>query len=188
MVAGILAGAMFALTGHVGVPSLAWVAGAVLVQARLTANLLDGMVAIASGRASRVGELFNEVPDRVSDAATLIGLGYAAGGVPWLGDLAAVLALFVAYVRSAARNAGAPQDYSGPMAKQHRMFVVTVAALLCAVVSPLWPDALFRNGWGWPAVALGLIAAGCVVTAVRRLANAGRFLLQKRTESQGVTP
>ena len=108
----------------------AWVAGAVLVQARLTANLLDGMVAIESGRASRLGELFNEVPDRVSDAATLIGLGHAVGGIPWLGDLAAVLALFVAYVRSAARNAGAPQDYSGPMAKQHRMFVVTVTALV----------------------------------------------------------
>jgi phosphatidylglycerophosphate synthase len=176
MAAGVLAGVAFASTGRVGFPALCWVAGALLVQLRLAANLLDGMVAIESGRASRVGELFNEVPDRVSDAATLVGLGYAAGGAPRLGDLAAVLALFVAYVRSAARCAGAPQDYSGPMAKQHRMFVVTVTALIAALDSPAWPAALFGQGAGWPAVGLALIVAGCVVTAVRRLSHAGRFL------------
>ena len=176
MASGIGAGIAFALTGHVEIPALAWLAGALLVQARLTANLLDGMVAIESGRASRLGELFNEVPDRVSDAATLIGLGYAAGGIPWLGDLAAVLALFVAYVRSAARCAGAPQDYSGPMAKQHRMFLVTVTGLIAAADSPVRPATLFGPGAGWPAICLALIAAGCVATAARRLVRAGRFL------------
>jgi phosphatidylglycerophosphate synthase len=176
MTAGVLAGVAFALTSRVSVPALCWVAGALLVQLRLTANLLDGMVAIESGRASRVGELFNEVPDRVSDAATLIGLGYATGGMTWLGDLAAVLAVFVAYVRSAVRCAGAPQDYSGPMAKQHRMFVVTVAALIAAADSPAWPAAVFGQGAGWPAIGLALIVGGCVVTAARRLARAGRFL------------
>jgi phosphatidylglycerophosphate synthase len=188
MACGVLAGVAFALTGRVPIPALAWLAAALLVQVRLAANLLDGMVAIESGRASRIGELFNEVPDRVSDAATLIGLGYAAGGVPWLGDLAAVLALFVAYVRSAARNAGAPQDYSGPMAKQHRMFVVTVTALVCAATPAGWPALLFGRGGGWPAVALGLIAAGCVVTALRRLARAGRFLAREGADVEGATP
>ena len=48
-------------------------------QLRLTANMLDGMVALASGRASKVGELYNEVPDRVSDAAVFIGAGLAWG-------------------------------------------------------------------------------------------------------------
>jgi phosphatidylglycerophosphate synthase len=186
MVAGVLAGGAFALTGRVNVPAVFWVAGALLVQARLTANLLDGMVAIESGRASRLGELFNEVPDRISDAATLIGLGHAAGGIPWLGDLAAVLALFVAYVRSAARNAGAPQDYSGPMAKQHRMFVVTVTALVCAVVPPGRPAVLFAQGGGWPAGALGLIGAGSAVTALRRLVRAGRFLTRKCDNPENV--
>ena len=38
---------------------------AVCVQLRLLANLLDGMVAVGSGQASRIGELYNEVPDRV---------------------------------------------------------------------------------------------------------------------------
>jgi phosphatidylglycerophosphate synthase len=195
MVAGVLAGVAFALTGHVAIPTLAWLAGAVLVQARLAANMLDGMVAVESGQASRLGELFNEIPDRISDVAILIGLGHAAGGAPWLGDLAAVLALFVAYVRSAARNAGAPQDYSGPMAKPHRMFAVTVTALVCAIATP-WPPATWLTkagcGCGWPAAALALIVAGCIVTAIRRLVHAGRFLIQKEagTESapRGATP
>jgi hypothetical protein len=65
----------------------AWVAGALLIQLRLLANLLDGMVAIESQRASPVGELYNEVPDRVSDTATLIGAGYAVGGDITLGYL-----------------------------------------------------------------------------------------------------
>ena len=36
---------------------------------RLWCNMLDGMVALAAGAASRRGELVNELPDRVSDAA-----------------------------------------------------------------------------------------------------------------------
>jgi len=57
------------------------------------------MVAIASGTASPVGELYNDVPDRFSDAATFIGLGFAAGGYPMLGWIAAILAIMTAYVR-----------------------------------------------------------------------------------------
>ena len=97
------------------------------------ANLLDGMVAIGRGVASPVGELFNEVPDRVSDTAVLVGLGVAAGSV-WLGLAAALAAMATAYVRTTARAAGAPSDFGGPMAKQHRMALVTALALWCAVI------------------------------------------------------
>src|SRR5699024_4358469 len=79
---------------------LFWVLGILCVQARLLCNLFDGMVAVQTGSASPVGELYNEVPDRISDAAVLIGLGYAAGSSVTLGYLAACLALLVAYVRA----------------------------------------------------------------------------------------
>src|SRR5207247_1612290 len=65
----------------------AWLSAGALIVLRLIANMLDGMVAVESGRASRLGELFNEVPDRVSDSAVLIGLGYAHGSEPVLGYL-----------------------------------------------------------------------------------------------------
>jgi phosphatidylglycerophosphate synthase len=100
----------------------------------------------------------------------------------------------VAYVRAAARIAGAPQDYSGPMAKQHRMFIVTFTALVCAILTP-WPPATLRallGNSGWPALALALIVVGCVITAIRRLVRAGRFLIQKAAASEpsprGATP
>jgi len=96
MLCGIAAGMMFAATTHIAHTWIAWLAGAVLVQLRLLANLCDGMVAVLRNIASPVGELFNEVPDRVSDAATLIGFGYAAGSDGVLGFIAALLAVFLA--------------------------------------------------------------------------------------------
>ena len=56
-----------------------WLLAALGAQLRLTANMLDGMVALVSACASKVGELYNEVRDRVSDAAVFIGAGYAWG-------------------------------------------------------------------------------------------------------------
>jgi phosphatidylglycerophosphate synthase len=174
--AGVAGGAMLWLTSLDVLPWLFWLLAAGLVQLRLLCNLIDGMVAVASGRRSPLGELYNEIPDRISDGATLVGLGYAAGGIPWLGYVAALLAVFVAYVRSAVKIAGAPQDYRGPMAKPHRMFVVTVTALTCALVPVRLQLGWTGRDWGLPAAALGLIAAGCVVTAARRLSRAASIL------------
>ena len=79
------------------------------------------MVAVLREVASPVGELFNEVPDRVSDAATLIGFGYATGSNPVLGFVATIFAIFLAYMRAQGKVAGAHQEFCGPMAKQQRM-------------------------------------------------------------------
>ncbi len=146
-----------------------WLAAALLVQLRLLANLFDGMVALASATASPVGELFNEVPDRLADSAVLIGLGLAAGGSPTLGYLAALIAIFVAYVRAMGSVAGASQVFIGPMAKPHRMFVVTLVCLYHALTPGTWQPVAAGSGLGLAAVALGVIAGGGLVTAVRRL-------------------
>jgi phosphatidylglycerophosphate synthase len=140
MVAGVAAGAALAATPHVsGWPrGLAWLAAALLVQLRLLANMLDGMIAIEGGKASPVGELYNEVPDRVSDVATLIGAGYAVGGDVALGYLAACVALFTAYVRAVGKAATGRQEFCGPMAKQQRMFTVTVIAVYCGLAPAGW--------------------------------------------------
>ena len=88
MMAGVAAGlALAATTGRLAAP--AFVAAAVLMQLRLLANMLDGMVAVECQRASPVGELYNEVPDRVSDTAAFVGAGYALGSHAALGFVAA---------------------------------------------------------------------------------------------------
>ena len=86
MIAGILAGAALAATSYwPEAARYAWIIGAVLIQVRLLANMFDGMVAVETKQMSSLGELYNEVPDRVSDVATLVGLGYAAGSNITLG-------------------------------------------------------------------------------------------------------
>ncbi|HEX5122546.1 MAG TPA: CDP-alcohol phosphatidyltransferase family protein, partial [Rhodanobacteraceae bacterium] len=110
---------------------LALVAAAICVQLRLLCNLIDGMVAIEGGKQSPVGALYNEFPDRIADSLFLVALGYACG-VPWLGWLAALLAALTAYVRATGGALGLPQDFRGPMAKPHRMAVLTVACLVGA--------------------------------------------------------
>ena len=73
--------------------------GCLLILVRGMCNMLDGMVAVSQGVASAGGEMFNEIPDRLSDALTLVGAGYAIGGTPELGYIAAIAAVFTAYVR-----------------------------------------------------------------------------------------
>ena len=181
-VAAIFSGAALAATPHLaGWDRLLWIAGAAFAQLRLVANLLDGMVAIESKTASPVGELYNEVPDRVSDTAILIGLGLAAGGHVLLGLAAALAAMFTAYVRTTAKAAGSAMDFCGPMAKQHRMFVVTLTCLYLAAAPRAWrPVCPPHPTLGIPAAALALITLGSIVTALRRLARAGTALRKKQ--------
>ena len=161
-----LAGGCLALTGR----ECEWrasallIASAVLIQLRLLCNLFDGMVAIEFGRQTKAGAIFNDLPDRFADAAIFVGCGYAACRVPYafaLGWAAALLALLTAYVRVLGAASGAKPCFLGPMAKQHRMAVVTAAVVIAAA---------WREQAQWIlAGALALVAAGCIVTIARRL-------------------
>lgn len=163
MFCGVIAGiALFFTTKPVAPAPLFWLAAALFVQLRLLANLYDGMVAVLRQKASPVGELFNEIPDRVSDAATLIGFGYAAGSNFVLGFIATCMAIFLAYVRVQGKVAGAHQEFCGPMAKQQRMAAVTIASVVCGLI----PAA---TTWQLPKWTLIFIIAGAAITVVRRL-------------------
>ncbi len=132
--------------------------------------MLDGMVALASGRASKTGELYNEIPDRVSDAAVFIGAGYAWGGNVALGYIATILSIFTAYIRAAGKIAGARNEFCGPMAKQHRMLVITVGCLYSALVPRSWQIFHFDDArLGVMGLALFVITVGCLITVGRRL-------------------
>ena len=145
-----------------------FVLAAGFVQLRLLANLLDGMVAVGSGKASPAGELYNEVPDRIADSMILIGAGFAAGGAPVIGYAAALLAVFVAYMRALGSSLGAKALFIGPMAKPQRMATITAACLFSACVPADWPGGI-AGAFGPMSLALALIVAGAALTAVRRL-------------------
>jgi phosphatidylglycerophosphate synthase len=137
------------------------IACAIAIQARLICNLLDGMVAIEGGKKSSVGQLYNEFPDRIADSILIVALGYAIA-MPWLGWFGALAAALTAYVRVFGGSIGLAQDFRGPMAKQHRMAVMTFAYVASAIESYYFGTryALVVAAW--------LIAIGSVVTCVTR--------------------
>jgi phosphatidylglycerophosphate synthase len=142
------------------------VAAAAGIQLRLLCNLLDGMLAVEEGLKSKTGDIYNEVPDRLADIFILLGAGYACRDLPYgvtLGWAAALAAVLTAYIRVFAGSIGATQHFIGPMAKQHRMFTLTVATLAAVgeTVARI-PARAIRIG-------LALIIAGAIVTAIRRL-------------------
>lgn len=144
-----------------------YIFAAIFIQLRLLCNLLDGMVAIEGGRRSALGEIYNDLPDRISDALILLAAGYS---LSWpahaveLGWAASLLAVLTAYVRVLGGACGLAQDFRGPMAKPQRMAVMTLACL----AAPFDPRAL--------AIALVAVIVGSVATLFVRIRAIARTL------------
>ncbi len=145
---------------------------ALCIQGRLLCNLFDGMLAVEWDQASALGPIFNDFPDRPADVLILAGCGFC-GGPAWMplaAWLAASLALVTAYTRVLGVAIGAHEYFVGPMAKPHRMATTTIACVLAALEAAL----------GWTpramAIALAIIALGCVLTIARRLKLIARDL------------
>ena len=154
---------LFALAGAWALLALPGAAGALAcalaIGLRLLCNLFDGMVAVEGGKGTPTGVLYNELPDRLADSLFLVALGYAIA-LPWLGWLAALLAALTAYIRALGGALGQTQDFRGPMAKPHRMWLLGVALVLAALL-PAWRQPLLL------ATAV-IIAAGSALTCVTR--------------------
>jgi len=177
----VLGGSLMAMAGQSSptVHGLALIAAAACVQARLICNLLDGMVAVEYKRGSTSGPIWNELPDRFSDAFFLVGAGACALGSshPWiglsLGWTAAILAVTTAYVRELGRGLGLPADFSGPMAKPQRMATLTVTCVIAAA-EPLW-----RGHGEVVLVGLAVIVLGAAWTVARRTRTIARQLADR---------
>jgi phosphatidylglycerophosphate synthase len=142
-----------------------FLAAAVGVQLRLLCNMLDGLVAIEGGRKTVCGEIFNDMPDRFADVGILVGAGYSIANFSWgleLGWLAAVLAVITAYIRLLGGSMGVPQYFLGPMAKPHRMALLTAACVFSVF------ENYFGLGGQTIALALVLMVMGMLVTCARR--------------------
>jgi len=150
------------LTSQKNNPIYWWLA-AVFITLRLFANMLDGMVAVETGKASPIGEIFNEVPDRISDVIIFVSTGYAYGGLEFAGYLAAIASLFVAYIRALGNFMGVNKLFLGPMAKSHRMFTLVGICIYYGVFFMFCPVPSLMS-WGVWAIILGSL-----LTFIRRL-------------------
>jgi phosphatidylglycerophosphate synthase len=136
---------------------------------RLWFNMLDGMVAVAAGKASTRGEIVNDLPDRISDVIIFIGVAYSDLMNPVIGYWAAILSLFTAYVGLFGQAIGGRREFGGIMSKPWRMVALSLGA---------WAMFVYRSSrvglhdfgrltiLDWTCL---VIIAGCLQTIIIRL-------------------
>jgi phosphatidylglycerophosphate synthase len=147
--------------------------------ARLWCNMLDGMVALASGKASWRGEILNDLPDRASDVLIFAGVAHSGLNSPLSGYWAAIFAVLTAYVGMFGQAVGVQREFSGLMSKPWRMVALHIGAwITLGLIS-------FDSGiieWGrltvldWTCI---VVVAGCVQTMWVRLSRIMRALREK---------
>lgn len=150
-----------------------YVLAALFIQGRLLCNLFDGLVAVEGGKSTPSGELFNDIPDRISDPIIIIAAGYSIVSISYgdiLGWCGALLAVLTAYVRTLAVSIGAPANFMGPMAKQHRMALLTIASFIVGVEQYVYQHDFMM------VAALVLLNIGALWTVCRRTVHAYHFL------------
>jgi len=137
---------------------------------RLWLNMLDGMVALASGQASRRGEIINDLPDRVSDVLIFVGVAHSGLCHPLSGYWAALFAMLTSYVGTLGQAVAGRREFGGVMSKPWRMVTLHIGAwlLLADLWGPNWSRA-------WKLTILDVtqfvIILGCIQTIVVRLAR-----------------
>lgn len=139
------------------------------IQLRLLCNLMDGMVAIEGAKKSVLGDIYNEFPDRIADTIIILALGYTFPELQLLGWVASFVAVMTAYTRVLGAAVGTPHYFVGPMAKQHRMALISGILLICPLAELIHTTPNILILWG-----LRLMIFSGSLTVFHRL-----FLIQK---------
>jgi phosphatidylglycerophosphate synthase len=136
---------------------------------RLWFNMLDGMVAIAAGKASARGEIVNDLPDRLSDVIIFVGVAHSGVMNPLVGYWTAIFALFTAYVGLFSQAIAGRREFSGIMSKPWRMVALSLGAwamFVCRVRQVELHDFGRLTVLDWTCL---VIIAGCLETIIVRL-------------------
>ena len=145
---------------------------------RLWLNMFDGMVALAAGKASKRGEIINDLPDRVSDVLIFVGVAHSGWCNPFLAYWVAIFAVIVAYVGLFGQAVGVQREFSGVMAKPWRIVMLSLGAL-ATYVAVETDNPTSVGQWTWIDGANALILIGCVQTIFVRLSRIFRALRDK---------
>ena len=142
---------------------------------RLWFNMLDGLVAFAAGRASRRGEILNDLPDRISDVLIFIGVAHSGLMNPLIGYWAAIFAVLTSYVGLFGQALGVQYQYGGIMSKPWRMVALHIGAWLMFFLAA--QSIVSFTIFDWTCL---VVIAGCVETIVVRLKRITAALQDKR--------
>ncbi len=161
---GTAAGVIFAL-------GYAWQAGLVAAAGQILDGV-DGQLARLTGRSSAAGALLDSVLDRVADAALVLGSaaylvrtplphGAYVPAVVALACVAIVASNLVSYSGARAGELALPLPARPTLASKGTR---TAAMTLCALATPLWPQA--------PLAALAYVAGHATAAVIYRVAAA----------------
>lgn len=128
---------------------------------RMALNALDGMLARALDRRSRLGAGLNEIGDMVSDAALYAPVALLPPFAPAGVGLAIALSILSELAGMLGPALGASRRYDGPMGKSDRALVFGALGLWIGTGLPL-------PAWlGWAMPALSLLIAFTAANRVR---------------------
>ena len=172
----------------------AWLAAGVLVLAFGIFDLLDGALARATGRASKLGAFLDSVFDRWGEAVVYVGLvwGTLEMGLwrPVVLTAAAMASAFmVSYVRAKSESLGVTQGNGmaaiGLAPREVRIAILSLG-LIVAGLLPGFPEDMDQPGaMAYPLsglaleLALGLIAVLATITTIQRIFHVKQQLEQQ---------
>jgi phosphatidylglycerophosphate synthase len=175
----VAAGAAAACFWQAGKHPWLLIPGPAFCYLRLWCNMLDGMVALASGKASGRGEILNDLPDRISDVVIFAGVAHSGLNCVLSGYWAAMFALLTAYVGLFGQAVGVQREFSGWMSKPWRMVTLHLGAWTTLGLV-FWGRGKIQ--WGgltvldWTCL---VVVLGCIETMWARLARIMRALRAK---------
>ena len=141
--------------------------------------MLDGMVALAAGKASWRGEILNDLPDRISDVLIFAGVAHSGLNAVISGYWAAIFALLTAYVGVFGQAVGVQREFSGAMSKPWRMVTLHLGAWI--TLGLIWWNAGSIHFGGLTVLdwTCAVVVAGCTQTIWVRLRRTMRALREK---------
>jgi phosphatidylglycerophosphate synthase len=142
---------------------------------RLWFNMLDGLVAVAAGKASRRGEILNDLPDRISDIVVFVGVAHSGLMNPLIGYWTAISAVLTSYVGLFGQALGVQRQFGGMMSKPWRMVVLHIGAWLTFFFAP--ESSATFTVLDWTCL---VVVAGCFQTIVVRLKRITAALQDKQ--------
>jgi len=139
-------------------PALFWIlpAGAFV---RTACNALDGMVARGLSVSSPMGEVYNELLDRISDAAIFACVGISGLGTVENAFAATVFVLLNSYTGILAKAAGGKRIYAGVIGKADRMILIGLAGII---------SFFYLTPFTWN-IFLLILTAGSAIALLQRL-------------------
>ena len=150
-------------SGHFGL-------GGVLLMLAFSIDAWDGALARTLRVASDAGEVVDAMADRYNDVIVMLGFLYYFSGQPlsWLVTAAALVGtIATSYIRAKGASLGVDTEF-GCMQRHERAVWLTVATIIAPAVASLVEPPSTHPAYVSVLVALGAVAIGTNITALRR--------------------